>query len=51
MKNINILYSEIESLNKKIKQNLFNQGLVVPIQQSNGTVKVGNYLIKKINII
>jgi hypothetical protein len=50
MKRIDNLYSKIEQLNKDIKQNLFNKGIVVPIQKSNDTIKIGNYLIKKIGI-
>lgn len=48
MKNPTELYKKIEQLNLEVKKNLERKGLVVPIHQSNGTIKIGYYYVKKV---
>lgn len=48
MNTTNDLYSKIQRLNKDIKRELFNKGIVVPIKSKNGDIRIGTYFIKKI---
>lgn len=48
MNKTNELYHKIQQLNKNIKEELFNKGIVVPILSNNNTIKVGTYSIKKV---
>lgn len=47
MKTINDIYERIAYLNKLVKNNLQQKGIVVPIQQKNGSVKIGNFYVIK----
>lgn len=47
MKTINDIYSTIKILNKEVKFNLLKKGIVVPIQKTDGSIKIGNFFIKK----
>ena len=49
MNNTDELYYKIQQLNLETKKNLLKHGVVVPMQKNDGSIKVGNYLIKKIN--
>jgi hypothetical protein len=44
----NDIYSKIEQLNLDVKKNLERRGLVVPISKEDGSIKLGNFLIKKL---
>lgn len=48
MKTTKELYYKVQKLNQETKKNLFKKGIVVPIQKNDGSIKIGNYLIKKI---
>lgn len=48
MKTTDELYFKIQQLNQATKENLLKKGIVVPIQKGDGSIKIGNYLIKKI---
>lgn len=41
------IYAKIQQLNLNVKEKLLQQGIVVPVKKTDGTVQVGNYLIKK----
>lgn len=43
------IYSKIRRINKDVKENLFRQGIVVPVKNKDGSVTVGRYVIKKLN--
>ncbi len=43
----NDVYSKIEQLSKDAKTKLLQQGIVVPIKNKDGTIKVGHYFIKR----
>lgn len=48
MKTANEIYSQITKLNREVKQNLLQKGLVVPIKRDENTIQIGPYFIKKI---
>lgn len=48
MNTIDELYSKIQKLNQETKKSLLEHGIVVPMQKNDGSIKIGNYLIKKI---
>lgn len=41
------VYDKVVILAKKVKENLRKQGIVVPIDNPNGTVQIGTFLISK----
>lgn len=41
------IWDKIYSLSLNIKSNLKNKGFIVPIQNDDGTIKIGYYIIKK----
>lgn len=43
------IWDKIYSLSLNIKSNLKNKGFIVPIQNDDGTIKIGYYIIKKEN--
>ncbi len=47
MKSINEIYKNITELNNFVKLELKKNGFVVPIQQSDGSIKIDSYFIKK----
>lgn len=42
------IYSKIKLLNKDVKQKLLSQGVVVPVRNKDGTIKVGKFIIKRL---
>lgn len=48
MNTIDELYYKIQQLNQETKNNLLKKGIVVPIQKNDGSVRIGNYVVKKI---
>lgn len=48
MNNTDELYYKIQQLNQDTKKNLLRHGVVVPMQKNDGSIKIGNYLIKKV---
>lgn len=47
MKQIDDLYKKITVLNESVKKDLKKQGFIVPIQLSDGSIKIEHYIIKK----
>lgn len=43
----NDLYQKIELLNKNVKEQLKQQGIIVPVKNSDGSVKIGRYSIER----
>lgn len=43
----NKIYQKIQHINRDVKDNLRRKGFIYPVKKSDGTVVVGNYLIKK----
>ena len=43
------LYQKIETLNKSVKEKLKIKGIIVPIQNNDGSIRIGRYSIKKYN--
>lgn len=46
----NDLYSKIKQLNKDVKEKLKRQGVVVPVRDNDGSIRVGYYRIKKTDV-
>lgn len=44
----NNIYSAIQQLNQIVKENLKDKGIVVPIQQRDGSIRLGLYKIRKV---
>lgn len=47
MKPTKDLYEKITYLNKLVKDNLRKKGVVVPVQQKDGSIKIGNFFVVK----
>jgi hypothetical protein len=41
------IYVKIKQLNQDVKEKLKRQGVVVPVRKNDGTIQIGNYLIKR----
>lgn len=49
MKKVKHIYETLTEINSKVKQNLRQKGLVVPIQLDDGSIKIGTYIVNKNN--
>jgi hypothetical protein len=45
----NRIYNRIQALNKEVKTKLKRKGLVLPVKDSNGLIRIGKYYIQKQN--
>ena len=44
-----ILFEKFEKLAKTVKQDFRNKGLVIPVKKSDGSIQIGDYVIKREN--
>lgn len=42
------IYKKIQEIDRDVKEQLFRQGMVVPVKSNDGSIRVGRYSIKKL---